>query len=322
MSTSHNQVSEQNPEHPVPLTRYAWLSIAAAMVTIVLKSAAYVLTGSVGLLSDALESTVNLAAAIVALIALRIVVRPANDEFTFGYSKVEYFASGFEGGMILLAAAGIIITAIPRLIHPVPLEQLGLGLVISVVASLINLGVALVLMRAGKRYNSITLEADARHLMTDVWTTVGVLVGIALVWLTGFDAAGPDHRPAGGRQHPVYRLPAARPLGPGSAGCGSAARRSWPRSSRSWILTRSRVCGTTPCARGRRRPANSWSCTCWFRGNGRSAGLTAWPNRSKSRYAKPSRIRTSSRTSSRLMTPSRSRMPILTDRSAKAAGLD
>ncbi len=191
MSTSHNPVSEQNPEHPVPLTRYAWLSIAAALVTIVLKSAAYALTGSVGLLSDALESTVNLAAAIVALLALRIVVRPANDEFTFGYSKVEYFASGFEGGMILLAAVGIIITAIPRLINPVPLEQIGLGLAISVAASLINLGVSLVLMRAGKRYNSITLEADARHLMTDVWTTGGVLVGITLVWLTGFERLDP-----------------------------------------------------------------------------------------------------------------------------------
>lgn len=191
MSTSHNPVSEQIPEHPVPLTRYAWLSIAAAVVTIVLKSAAYALTGSVGLLSDALESTVNLAAAIVALLALRIVVRPANDEFTFGYSKVEYFASGFEGGMILLAAVGIIITAIPRLINPVPLEQIGLGLAISVAASLINLGVSLVLMRAGKRYNSITLEADARHLMTDVWTTGGVLVGITLVWLTGFERLDP-----------------------------------------------------------------------------------------------------------------------------------
>jgi len=173
-------------EHPVPLTRYAWLSIIAAIVTITLKTSAYVLTGSVGLLSDAIESLVNLAAAIVALIALSILTRPANDEFTFGFSKVEYFSSGFEGGMILLAAASIIINAIPRLIHPVPLEQVGLGLVISVIASLINLGVALVLMRAGKRYNSITLEADGRHLMTDVWTTGGVLVGIALVELTGF----------------------------------------------------------------------------------------------------------------------------------------
>ena len=173
--------------HPTtPLTRYAWLSIAAALITIILKTAAYFLTGSVGLLSDALESTVNLASAIVALIALRIVARPANDEFTFGFSKAEYFASGFEGGMILLAAVSIILSALPRLLNPVPLEQVGLGLVISLIASLINLGVSLVLIRAGKRYNSITLEADGRHLMTDVWTTAGVLVGILLVYLTGY----------------------------------------------------------------------------------------------------------------------------------------
>ncbi len=170
----------------IPLTRYAWLSIAAAIVTIVMKSVAYLITGSVGLLSDALESTVNLAAAIVALLALRVASRPADDEFTFGYSKVEYFASGFEGGMILLAAVGIILSALPRLINPQPLEQLGLGLIISVSASLINLWVAIVLKRAGQRYNSITLEADSKHLMTDVWTTGGVLIGIALVALTGW----------------------------------------------------------------------------------------------------------------------------------------
>jgi cation diffusion facilitator family transporter len=170
----------------IPLTRFAWLSIGAAIITIIMKTAAYVLTGSVGLLSDALESTVNLAAAIVALLALRVASRPANDEFTFGYSKVEYFASGFEGGMILLAAAAIIMSALPRLIHPQPLEQVGLGLIISVGASLINLAVALVLKRAGKRYNSITLEADSKHLMTDVWTTAGVLIGIVLVSLTGY----------------------------------------------------------------------------------------------------------------------------------------
>jgi cation diffusion facilitator family transporter len=173
-------------ERPIPLTRYAWLSIAAAVVTIALKATAYYLTGSVGLLSDALESMVNLASAIVALLVLRLIMRPANDEFTFGFSKAEYFSSGFEGGMILLASVGIIITAVPRLIHPVPLEQLGLGLVISVCASLINLAVSLILMNAARRYHSITLEADARHLMTDVWTTGGVLIGIALVWLTGW----------------------------------------------------------------------------------------------------------------------------------------
>jgi cation diffusion facilitator family transporter len=182
---------ENTPEQPVDLTRYAWLSIVAAIVTITMKTTAYFLTGSVGLLSDALESTVNLAAAIVALISLKILSRPANDEFTFGFSKVEYFSAGFEGGMILLAAAGIIITAVPRLIHPVPLEQLGLGLAISVAASLINLGVALILMRTGKRHNSLTLEADGRHLMTDVWTTAGVLIGIILVMLTGIERLDP-----------------------------------------------------------------------------------------------------------------------------------
>ncbi len=177
---------ENTSDRPVPLTRYAWMSIIAAIVTITLKTSAYMITGSVGLLSDAIEFFVNLAAAIVALIALTILIRPANDEFTFGFSKVEYFSSGFEGGMILLAAISIIASAIPRLINPVPLEQVGLGLAISVIASLINLGVSVVLMRAGKRYNSITLEADARHLMTDVWTTGGVLIGVALVSLTGF----------------------------------------------------------------------------------------------------------------------------------------
>jgi cation diffusion facilitator family transporter len=175
-----------NAEKQIPLTRYAWLSIAAAIVTITMKASAYLLTGSVGLLSDALESTVNLASAIVALIVLGVITRPANDEFTFGYAKAEYFSSGFEGGMILLAAAAIIFTAVHRLFNPVPLEQLGIGLVISVAASLINLAVAMILLRAGRRYNSITLEADGKHLMTDVWTTAGVLVGIAAVWITGW----------------------------------------------------------------------------------------------------------------------------------------
>jgi len=180
-----------NTASPIPLTRYAWLSIAAAVVTILLKLSAYFITGSVGLLSDALESFVNLAAAVVALIARNLAARPPDDEFTFGYSKVEYFSSGFEGGMILLAAVAIIVTAIPRLINPVPLEQLGLGLVISVIASLINLGVALVLLNAGRRYSSITLESDGKHLLTDVWTTAGVLVGIALVWITGIERLDP-----------------------------------------------------------------------------------------------------------------------------------
>ncbi len=182
---AYHNMAETSVNHP-SLTRYAWLSIAAAVLTIGLKSGAYLLTGSVGLLSDALESGVNLAAALVALLALRLAARPANDEFAFGYSKVEYIASGFEGGLILLASALIVMRAAPRLIHPAPIEQLGLGLAISVLAALINLGVALALLRAGKEFDSITLEADARHLLTDVWTTFGVVVGLGLVWLTGY----------------------------------------------------------------------------------------------------------------------------------------
>jgi cation diffusion facilitator family transporter len=170
----------------VPLTRFAWLSIGAALLTIALKTTAFFLTGSVGLLSDTLESSVNLISAIFALLALRLLERPPDDEFSFGYSKIEYFSSGFEGGMILLAAIGIIISAVPRLIEPQPLEQLGVGLAISVIASLINFGVARVLGSAASRFNSITLEADSKHLMTDVFTTGGVLVGVGLVWVTGF----------------------------------------------------------------------------------------------------------------------------------------
>lgn len=173
------------------LTRFAWLSIAAAVLTILLKLGAYFLTNSVGLLSDALESVVNLAAAIVALFALSIASRPADEEFAYGYSKVEFFSSGFEGGMILLAAGSIAVTAIPRLISPQPLEQVGLGLGVSVAASLVNLGVSRVLAQAGSRYRSITLEADSRHLMTDVVTTVGVLVGVLLVSLTGWQRLDP-----------------------------------------------------------------------------------------------------------------------------------
>ena len=173
------------------LTRFAWLSIAAALITITLKAIAYLLTGSVGLLSDALESVVNLVGALMALAMLTVAARPADEEHDFGHSKAEYFSSGVEGTLILLAAASIIATAIPRLIAPKPLEQVGIGLGVSVVASLVNLFVARVLLRAGKQYHSITLEADARHLMTDVWTSVGVLVGVGAVALTGWARLDP-----------------------------------------------------------------------------------------------------------------------------------
>ena len=173
------------------LTRFAWLSIGAAIVTIALKSVAYLLTGSVGLLSDALESLVNLVGALMALAMLTVAARPADEDHAYGHSKAEYFSSGVEGTLILIAAISIVITAIPRLITPKPLEQVGLGLGVSVVASLVNLVVALTLLKAGKRYNSITLEADAQHLMTDVWTSVGVLAGVGLVALTGWERLDP-----------------------------------------------------------------------------------------------------------------------------------
>ena len=168
------------------LKRYAWLSIAAALTTIVLKSAAYWLTGSVGLLSDAAESIVNLIGASVALIMLTIAARPADASHAYGHSKAEYFSSGIEGGLIVIAAFGITGAALERLINPRPLEQIGLGTVVAMIASAINFGVARVLLKAGHQYNSITLEADAKHLMTDVWTSVGVLGAVAAVGLTGW----------------------------------------------------------------------------------------------------------------------------------------
>jgi cation diffusion facilitator family transporter len=174
-----------------PLTRYAWLSIAAAVLTIALKATAYFVTGSVGLLSDALESVVNLVAAVMALAMLTIAARPADADHTYGHAKAEYFSSGVEGALILVAAVSIIAAALPRLFAPQPIEQAGLGLGVSVVASLVNFGVALVLRRAGRQYRSITLEADATHLMTDVWTSAGVLVAIGAVVVTGWEWLDP-----------------------------------------------------------------------------------------------------------------------------------
>lgn len=160
------------------LARYGWLSLAAAVLTIALKSYAYWLTGSVGLLSDALESLINLVAAIIVLVVLSIAARPPDEDHAYGHEKIEYFSSGAEGIMILLAACSIAITAWERLWHPQPLQQLDVGIAISVLASLINLLVARILIGVGRRRRSITLEADGKHLMTDVWTTVGILVGI------------------------------------------------------------------------------------------------------------------------------------------------
>lgn len=175
----------------VDLTRFAWLSIAAAILTISLKAGAWAMTGSVGLLSDAAESVVNLVAAVVALIALRVAIRPATERFLYGRAKAEYFSAAVEGAMIFVAAAVILVSAVERFLNPQPLENVGWGLAISVFASLINGGVAVVLLRAGRRHGSITLRADGKHLMTDVVTSAGVLVGVGLVVLTGWDRLDP-----------------------------------------------------------------------------------------------------------------------------------
>lgn len=173
------------------LKRFAWLSIAAALATIGLKTGAWWLTGSVGLLSDAIESLVNLAGALMALWMLTIAEQPPDEGHAYGHGKAEFFSSGFEGGLILLAALGIAYAAFERLLNPQPLQQFGIGLAVSVLAAAVNLGTGLVLLAAGRRHGSITLEADAHHLLTDVWTSAGVIVGVAAVALTGWQWLDP-----------------------------------------------------------------------------------------------------------------------------------
>jgi cation diffusion facilitator family transporter len=165
---------------------FAWLSIAAAIVTIALKTFAWWITGSVSLLSDALESLVNLAGASFALWMILITRVPADDEHPFGHSKAEYFSSAFEGVLIFGAAVAIIVTAVQRLLVPQPLEAIGLGLGFSALSTAINYGVAVALRNAGVRFQSIALEADSKHLMTDVWTSVGVAAGLLTVAMTGW----------------------------------------------------------------------------------------------------------------------------------------
>jgi cation diffusion facilitator family transporter len=168
------------------LKKFIYLAIVAAVATISLKLFAYSLTGSVGLFSDALESCVNLIAAVVALFMITLAEKPADEEHAFGHNKAEYFSSAIEGGLIVLAAFSIIWSAIPRLLNPQPLENIGIGLLVAVGASGINLVVGLILVKNGRKNNSITLEADGKHLMTDVYTSAGVLIGIGLVKLTGW----------------------------------------------------------------------------------------------------------------------------------------
>jgi cation diffusion facilitator family transporter len=173
------------------LVRFAVISVIAAVATIGLKAAAYLLTGSIALLSDALESLVNLVAALAALVALWVAARPADREHTYGHTKAEYFSSGFEGALILVAAVSILAAATRRLLEPQGIADPALGLAITAIASLLNFGVAQVLLRAGRRYESISLEADAQHLMSDVWTSLGVIGGVAAAALTGWHRLDP-----------------------------------------------------------------------------------------------------------------------------------
>jgi len=185
------QVGEEAQGAGPRLTGYAWLSIAAALVTIGLKFGAYLITGSVGLLSDAAESLVNLVAAVVALIALTVAARPADQGHHYGHGKAEYFSAGTEGLMIFVAAGVILVTSVQRFLNPVALESVGLGLAISAVASAVNGAVGLLLVRAGRAHRSVTLTADGKHLLTDVWTSIGVIVGVLLVALTGWERLDP-----------------------------------------------------------------------------------------------------------------------------------
>jgi len=185
------QVGAEPEGAPPSLTKFAWLSIAAAVLTIGLKSGAYLLTGSVGLLSDAAESGVNLIAAVVALVALHVAARPADENHNFGHGKAEYFSAGIEGLMIFVAAAFILFTSVQRFLNPAPLESVGLGLAISTVATVVNGVVGMLLLRAGAAHRSVTLTADGKHLLTDVWTSFGVITGVLLVGLTGWERLDP-----------------------------------------------------------------------------------------------------------------------------------
>ncbi len=173
------------------LTNYAWLSICAAVITIVFKSIGFYLTDSISFFSDALESSVNLVAAVMTMMMLIVAAKPPDEDHSYGHDKAEYFSSGVEGVLIIVAALSIVYVAVKRLIDPQPLMQIGIGSVFLIIASLVNFFVGNILIRAGKEYESIALEADGRHLMTDVWTSVGVIVGVFAVSMTGWQRLDP-----------------------------------------------------------------------------------------------------------------------------------
>lgn len=173
------------------LVKVISVSIAAAVLTILMKTAAWLMTGSVGLLSDAAESVVNLVAAVIGLVVILWSTRPPDEDHSYGHEKADYLSAGFEGALIVLAAVTIAWAAIGRLIDPVSLTDVWAGLAVSVAACLVNFVVGRYLISNGREETSMTLEADGRHLMTDVWTSVGVIVGVAMVYLTGFERLDP-----------------------------------------------------------------------------------------------------------------------------------
>jgi hypothetical protein len=293
---------------PIPTIGADTLRLAidrgAAAATILLKGVAWWLTGSVGLLSDAIESFVNLAGALMALWMLTLAALPADDDHAYGYSKAEYFSSAFEGFLILLAAVSIGYAAIARLLQPQPLEAVGVGLMVSVLASVVNLATARTLMKVGKENNSITLEADAQHLMTDVWTSAGVIVGVGLVWLSGWLWLDPAIA--------LLLLPQTSSGPPGSS-CGVPSpvcwtppchRTGWRRSNPYWQCIVSRALIFMPCARASRAAAASSACTFWYQATGPCSRVTTASSRSRTRFASACCTRTSRPTWNHWKTPS------------------
>ncbi len=287
------------------LLRFAWLSIGAAVLTIGVKTAGYLITGSVGLLSDALESVVNLVAALTAFAALRIGAQPPDEEHAYGHQKVEYLSSGAEGGLIAVAAAWIAVSAIERLINPRPISDLSLGLALSGFASLVNLAVAQVLLRVGRRERSIALEADGLHLMTDVWTSVGVLLGVAAVALTGWAPldAIVALAAAGWIGFNGYRLVRRSALGLIDTAIPAAELAA---AQAVLDAIKEDGVGTTRCARAWPAHVRSSPCTCCCRAAGASSAGMTWPSRSSVRSAPPSPRRPFSPTSNRPKTRSAS----------------
>ena len=287
------------------LTRLVWLSIAAAVATIALKTLAWRLTDSVGFLSDAAESVVNLVAALVALVTIRWATRPPDDEHMYGHEKAEYFSAGVEGALILVAAASITWFAIGRLLHPVAIEDAGVGIVVSAAASSINLVVGLILIRAGREHRSITVEADGKHLLTDVWTSVGVIVGVALVWMTGWERLDPLIALAVAANIVFMGATLIRRSAEGYSTTRSC-RRSTRRSTRCSHAPASTAFGSTPSGPVSQAAARSSPSMSSSRGPGRSSRATTSRSGSRARSGPRSPTPACSRTSSRSRTRPRS----------------